>query len=124
MNNISKEIKVLAVSALALTGLFFSSIVFGAGLPQFGGKNIAVVKCTCPGDTGSQVIIANTGRNAKFNGIYLYLPGTTKVKGKSKVISGRNIIGKYSPGGICKMQAGETCTLVPAKGTMTLIRTN
>ena len=122
MNNISKEIKGLIFSVFVLTGLFFSSVVFGASSFIFGGTISTVTQCTC--SEGSQVIITGKGRNAKFSGTYLY-SSATMVKGKGNVTSGRNIIGKYSQGGTCKVTAYPKCLdLSITKGTMKLIQTN
>lgn len=122
MSYISKEIKGLMVSIFILAGLFFSSAVFGAGALDFGGNIATVVQCTC--SPGSQVAIVNTGRNAQFNGTYLYSPATM-VRGKGNVVPGRQILGKYSPGGECLMTAVPKCIELPiTKGTMKMIGTN
>ena|ERR1035437_4053982 len=119
MNRISKEIKGLIISSLMLTGLFFSSTAF-AGF--FGGHITDVKECTC--GEGSQVTIFGFGRNAKFKGTYLYLP-STRLMGKSRVISSRNIIGSYFSGGSCSVEEGNSCTSLPiSKGTMKTVGTN
>ena len=125
MKHIFKKRKALMFSVLILIVFFMSfSFVLAAGssFSYFGGNITTVVQCTC--SPGSQVTIANTGHNAMFNGTYLYSPATIKMTGKG-IPGGTQILGLYSPGGVCQMIAYPKCTdLQISRGTMKIIGTN
>ena len=119
MKSVSKEAKRLIFSVVIVMGFFSSSVVFGIGLTDFGGSITTVIPCTC--SSGSRVTIIGKGRNARFSGTYLYLPGTPK----GSITSGKNILGKYSSGGTCTITAYPKClNRVITKGTIKIFRTN
>ncbi len=122
MKSINSRKKGLKISILILVLFFVSfSFVLAAGSLWFGGRITSTMQCNCSG--GSQVTISGLG--AKYSGTYLYLPGATQIRGKGNVLSGRFIIGKYSPGGECMMGTQPYCIVLPiSKGTMNLIGTN
>ncbi len=126
MSKITKEIRLLACSALLLGGVFlfsYSSVFGAAGAIDFGGNMItSVVECTC--STGSQISVTGYGRkNSKHTGTYLYTPGTIVIKGK--VEPGKKIIGQYTSGGGQCLITGTPCEKLPiTKGTFKIISTN
>ncbi|MFA6324824.1 MAG: hypothetical protein WCX46_01195 [Candidatus Paceibacterota bacterium] len=120
MKNLFKKKKVLFFSILILVGFFTASFALAAGIPFFGGKIVSITNCTC--SEGSAVTIV--GYPSIFSGTYLYLPGSTMARGKGSVMSGKFIVGQYTPGGSCLL-IGEPCIPSPiSKGTMKLISTN
>ena len=125
MKGFSTQIKKLIV--LSLLGLAIAPFALGAsssGSKNFAGRITETQECTC--SEGSQVTIdGGSGHNSQFSGTYLYLPGTTRLIGKSSnVTSGKKIIGKYTSGGECLIE-GDPCTTLPiSKGTMQKAITN
>jgi hypothetical protein len=89
------------------------------GGQYFGGTIEMMEECTC-GD-GSMVLI--TGQ-AGSSGTYLYTDSAKKYN-EGNVSAGRNVLGSYSPGGECEVEAGEDCIDIPiTKGTIDSIATN
>lgn len=80
----------------------------------FGGRVTSTQTCTC--SEGTQVTIQGPGQSS---GTYLYKSSARGYKYRF-ISPGRNVVGKYSNGGSCKM-TGDPCYEVPiTKGTITI----
>jgi hypothetical protein len=128
MKNLNSQMKFLALLVIffSIFYVLIPSITKGAvsssGGQYFGGKITSMTKCTCEGSTNYQVVISG-GRSS---GTYSYDP-SARVYNRHNVTNGKWVLGGYRSGGVCEMQAGQTCesaTHTISKGTITFIATS
>lgn len=107
--------------------LFVRKAPAGPGLP-FGGLRVLTVLCTCIGSIpGSAAITITDYSNSTPKPLtLLYTPGFTDTRPYYNVYSGTYLLGNYSPGAVCLIQAGKICVpaVPPPIGTMLLVGTS
>ncbi len=79
----------------------------------FGGRVTSKIPCTC--STGYQITVSGPGQS---NGTYLDL-GSEKSYSHNVITPGRNLLGGYTPGGVCLIGEAPYCEeLNISKGTV------
>ena len=125
MSSTQKEIKFIFLMSLFMLIIamlpHYPETEASAGSTYFGGKVSSMTICTCNKDGGSKVVLQGPGGSS---GTYLYVP-SKKTYTNHLVKSGNNLIGKYTPGGVCQMLAYPKCKIEPiSKGTIDYVGTS
>lgn len=107
---------------------FVREVPAGPGIP-FGGPRGLTVLCTCIASSipGSAAITLVDYSNSSPKPLtLLYTPGITDLRPYGNVYAGTYLLGNYSPGAICMIQAGKICVpaIPPPVGTMLLVGTS
>ena len=100
---------------VGFSGLVFWKHTKGQGVLPFGGKVILSLPCTCNGVPSVLLTVS-----PPVGGQFLYILGSQLYRNYNLgLATGMNVLGLYTPGGVCMVYAGKGCVPIgPPIGTI------